>query len=48
MGTAYGHASGGAFDKMIAATAMVHGLTVATRNYKDFADTGVRWMDPFE
>lgn len=36
------------FDKLIAATAMVHGLTVATRNYKDFADTGVRQMNPFE
>jgi predicted nucleic acid-binding protein len=34
-------------DTLIAATAIVHGLTVATRNTKDFADTGVPVYNPF-
>lgn len=34
-------------DAMIAATARVHGLTVATRNERDFAQLGVRTFDPF-
>jgi len=34
-------------DAMIAATARVHGLTVATRNGSDFAALGVRFVDPF-
>ena len=34
-------------DALIAATAHVHGLTVATRNVSDFADTGVTVIDPF-
>jgi predicted nucleic acid-binding protein len=34
-------------DAMIAATALGHGLTVATRNTKDFADFGVATFDPF-
>lgn len=34
-------------DTYIAATALVHGLTVATRNIKDFAWTGVPTFDPF-
>ena len=34
-------------DLMIAATAMVHGLTVATRNIRHFAPTGVALVDPF-
>ncbi|EKZ97765.1 twitching motility protein PilT [Cupriavidus sp. HMR-1] len=34
-------------DKLIAATALVHGLTVVTRNVRDFANTGVRILNPF-
>lgn len=34
-------------DAMIAATADVHGLTVATRNVKDFKGFGVPTFDPF-
>ena len=34
-------------DAMIAATAKVHGLTVATRNTRDFERFGVPVVDPF-
>jgi hypothetical protein len=34
-------------DSLIAATAAVHGLTIATRNGSDFANGGVRVVDPF-
>lgn len=34
-------------DAMIAATARIHGLTVVTRNGKDFAELGVPLLDPF-
>lgn len=34
-------------DGLIAATAMVHGLTVVTRNISDLARTGVSVLDPF-
>jgi len=34
-------------DSLIAATALVHGLTVATRNVRDFQKAGVRVVDPF-
>ena len=34
-------------DAMIAATARVHGLTVATRNERDFAALGVTLLNPF-
>ncbi len=34
-------------DSLIAATAIVHGLTVITRNRSDFANAGVRIVDPF-
>lgn len=34
-------------DAMIAATARVHGLTVATRNERDFAAFGVTLLNPF-
>jgi len=35
-------------DLMIAATARVHELTVATRNERDFAASGVRLFNPFK
>jgi predicted nucleic acid-binding protein len=34
-------------DSLIAATALTHGLTVATRNVADFAKANVRVVDPF-
>lgn len=34
-------------DKQIAATALVHDLTVVTRNIDDFSSTGVRLINPF-
>ena len=34
-------------DSMIAATALQHDLTVATRNTRDFNKTGVKVLDPF-
>jgi predicted nucleic acid-binding protein len=34
-------------DAMIAATAIVHDLTVVTRNVRDFDRLGVRTLDPF-
>jgi len=34
-------------DKQIAATALIHDLTVATRNVKHFTPTGVRVFNPF-
>jgi len=34
-------------DSMVAATALVHGLTVATRNRHDFERAGVKVVDPF-
>jgi toxin FitB len=37
-----------AIDKMIAATALTCGLTLVTRNTKDFVETGVSLMNPFE
>lgn len=35
-------------DAMIAATALVNHLTVATRNIRDFRDFGVATINPFE
>jgi len=35
-------------DALIAATAMVHGLTVVTRNVADFAPVGVALLDPWK
>jgi len=35
-------------DSLIAATALAHGLIVATRNRADFEKAGVRMVDPFE
>ena len=34
-------------DGLIAATALVHGMTVVTRNVDDFAPTGVATLDPW-
>lgn len=34
-------------DALIAATALVHGMTVVTRNVADFTPTGVRVIDPW-
>lgn len=34
-------------DSLIAATALVHDLTIATRNQADFRVAGVKWVDPF-
>jgi predicted nucleic acid-binding protein len=35
-------------DALIAATALVHGLTVVTRNVTDFEPTGVALINPWE
>jgi predicted nucleic acid-binding protein len=35
-------------DSLIAATAMVHGMTVATRNISDFEPTGVALLNPWQ
>jgi toxin FitB len=35
-------------DAIIAATALVHGMTVVTRNVEDFAPTGVEILNPWE
>jgi hypothetical protein len=37
-----------ALDKLIAATALIHNLTVVTRNHDDFSKTGVRVLNPFD
>jgi len=34
-------------DSLVAATALVHGLIVATRNTHDFRQAGVKLLDPF-
>lgn len=35
-------------DGLIAATALVHGMTVVTRNVGDFAPTGVKLLNPWD
>jgi toxin FitB len=37
-----------ALDKQIAATALVYGLTLVTRNVRDFASICVTLLNPFE
>ena len=44
----HGHSDTLAEDAMIAATARVHGLTVATRNERDFSHLGVSVVNPFK
>ena len=36
-----------ALDKLIAATGIIYGLVIVTRNTKDFENTGVRVLNPF-
>ncbi len=36
-----------AYDGLIAATALAHGLTVATRNTSDYRKAGVQVIDPW-
>ena len=35
-------------DGLLAATALAHGLTIATRNVIDFKSSGVKTVNPFE
>ena len=35
-------------DGLLAATALVHGLTLVTRNWRDLEGSGAAWLDPFE
>ena len=35
-------------DALIAATALVHGMTVVTRNVDDFKPTGIAILNPWE
>jgi predicted nucleic acid-binding protein len=35
-------------DAMLAATAMVYGYTIVTRNVRDMVDLGVSYLNPFE
>lgn len=35
-------------DSLIAATALVHGMTVVTRNHRDFEGTGVALLNPWD
>jgi toxin FitB len=42
-----GRAETHAMDMMLAATAMIHGLTLATRNVRDFAGLEVALVNPF-
>jgi predicted nucleic acid-binding protein len=48
----WGHLMGSrtlpAIDGLLAATALVHGLTLATRNVQDFVGTGVVTWNPFD
>lgn len=34
-------------DSLVAATALVHGLTVVTRKQSDFEEAGVKIVNPF-
>ena len=39
---------GPAMDSLIAATALVHGMTLVTRNVADFQSSGVTMLNPWE
>lgn len=39
---------GSVVDTLMAATALVHGLVLVTRNIEDVAWTGVSYLNPFE
>ena len=39
---------GSVIDTLMAATALVHGLVLVTRNVKDVAWTGVSYLNPFD
>lgn len=43
-----GHAELPVIDGLIAATALVHDLTLVTRNTRDFACAGVRLLNPWQ
>jgi toxin FitB len=47
-GHLHAHARRPAVDGLMAATALVHGLTVVTRNVRDFSPTGVPCLNPFD
>lgn len=47
-GEMLGHRETNIMDTAVAATAIVHGLVVATRNERDFRDRRVRIVDPFK
>lgn len=36
------------YDSLIAATTEAHGLTLVTRNTKDFQRTNIKWVNPWE
>lgn len=36
------------FDGLIAATALIHGLTLVTRDLNDFSNLGIRLIDPWD
>ena len=44
----HGKSNDVSMDGMIAATAIVYGLTVVTRNVRDFVDFGVLIVNPFD
>jgi len=47
MGEAAGPTCGESADKQIAATALMYGLTVVTRNVPHYEPTGVAVLNPF-
>ncbi|MGF1604581.1 MAG: type II toxin-antitoxin system VapC family toxin [Thermosynechococcaceae cyanobacterium] len=36
------------YDGLLAATALIHGLTIVTRNTRDFENTGVKLLNPWQ